>query len=91
MFDLIDECSSQVTNYFLKRNASGEGTKTVDMKDLFSRFTNDVVATVSVHHTKRNAHESTLINKQIFNSVPSVLKWTHWKTRTTSFSKWERK
>lgn len=48
MFELIDECSGQVSNYFLKRNASDEGTGTVDMKDLFSKFTNDVVATVSV-------------------------------------------
>lgn len=48
MFELIDECSGQVANYFLNRNASDEGTKIVDMKDLFSRFTNDVVATVSV-------------------------------------------
>ncbi|KAJ6640976.1 Cytochrome P450 9e2 [Pseudolycoriella hygida] len=45
MFELIDECSGQVVNYFLKQNASDEGTKSVDMKDLFSRFTNDVVAT----------------------------------------------
>lgn len=45
MFELIDECSNQVANYFLKLNASEEGTKSVDMKDLFSRFTNDVVAT----------------------------------------------
>lgn len=48
MFELIDECSEEVTDYFLKKNSSEEGTKTVDMKDLFSRFTNDVVATVSV-------------------------------------------
>lgn len=48
MFELIDDCSGQVANYFLKQNASDKGTKTVDMKDLFSRFTNDVVATVSV-------------------------------------------
>lgn len=48
MFELIDECSGQVANFFLKQNASDEGTKAVDMKDLFSRFTNDVVATVSL-------------------------------------------
>lgn len=48
MFELIDECSGQVANHFLKRNASDEGTTAVDMKELFSRFTNDVVATVSV-------------------------------------------
>jgi len=45
MFELIDECSEQVAKYFIKRNASEEGTRIVDMKDLFSRFTNDVVAT----------------------------------------------
>lgn len=49
MFELIDECSEQVANYFLKQNSSDEGTKTVDMKDLFSRYTNDVVATVSTN------------------------------------------
>lgn len=47
MFELIDECSGQVANYFLKQNASDEGSNIVDMKKLFSRFTNDVVATVS--------------------------------------------
>lgn len=53
MFELIDDCSGQVSNYFLKRNASEEGTKIVDMKNLFSKFTNDVVATVSVNLTYR--------------------------------------
>lgn len=53
MFELIDECSGQVADYFVKRNSTDEGTKIVDTKDLFSRFTNDVVATVSVN---LNAH-----------------------------------
>lgn len=54
MFELIDECSGQVANYFLKENSSGEGTKTVDMKDVFSRFTNDVVATVGQIQFSKN-------------------------------------
>lgn len=45
MFELINECGEQVSNYFQKQNASDVGTKIVDMKDLFSRFTTDVIAT----------------------------------------------
>lgn len=41
MFDLMKECSTKFSTHYLK---NGE-TVTVEMKDAFSKFTNDVIAT----------------------------------------------
>lgn len=71
MFELIDECSGQVVNHFLKKNASEEGTKTVDMKDVFSRFTNDVVATcafgIKVDSLESQENEFFRMGKEVMN------------------------
>ena len=41
MFSLISQSGEQFVNYFLKQN---EDLITVEMKDTFTRFTNDVIA-----------------------------------------------
>ncbi|KAF2899557.1 hypothetical protein ILUMI_06631 [Ignelater luminosus] len=43
MFELMKECSQQFSNYYSKQG----GTVTVELKDAFSRFTNDVIATTA--------------------------------------------
>lgn len=44
MFDLITECSEGIVKHFMKRVENGEKID-VEMKDVFSRYTNDVIAT----------------------------------------------
>lgn len=44
MFELITECSEGIVKHFMKRAENGEKID-VEMKDLFSRYTNDVIAT----------------------------------------------
>ncbi|KAF2889071.1 hypothetical protein ILUMI_17102, partial [Ignelater luminosus] len=43
MFELMKECAENLTNYFLKQ----EGTVTVELKDVFTRFANDVIGTAA--------------------------------------------
>ncbi|KAF2889773.1 hypothetical protein ILUMI_16400, partial [Ignelater luminosus] len=43
MFELMKECAENLTNYFLKQ----DGTITVEVKDIFSRFANDVIGTAA--------------------------------------------
>lgn len=43
MFGLMKECTQQLTNYFEKQ----DGVITVEMKDMFSRFTSDVIASTA--------------------------------------------
>lgn len=44
MFILISDCAERFTKYFLK-NSEGQSHVTLEMKDLFTRFANDVIAT----------------------------------------------
>lgn len=44
MFELITECSEGIVKHFQKRVENGEKID-VEMKDVFSRYTNDVIAT----------------------------------------------
>lgn len=44
MFELISECADDVVTHFQKRVANGEKVH-IEMKDFFSRYTNDVIAT----------------------------------------------
>ena len=46
MFSLIDECADNFTNYF-RKGASVSSVVEIDMKDTFTRFTNDVIATTA--------------------------------------------
>ncbi|KAF2894715.1 hypothetical protein ILUMI_11460 [Ignelater luminosus] len=43
MFNLMKDCSKQVTNHFLKQN----GIVTIDTKLTFTKFTNDVIGTTA--------------------------------------------
>ncbi|XP_031354047.1 cytochrome P450 9e2-like isoform X2 [Photinus pyralis] len=45
MFNLMTECAERFVNYF--RVEGSEDTVTVELKDTFTRFTNDVIASVS--------------------------------------------
>lgn len=44
MFTLIDACAQHFTEYFIK---DGQRSAEVELKDAFSRFTNDVIATTA--------------------------------------------
>lgn len=44
MFELVAECADEMVNHFLKRAENGEQIN-VEMKDFFSRYANDVIAT----------------------------------------------
>lgn len=43
MFDLVSECASDMSAYIVKQASKGERIQ-YEMKDLFSRYTNDVIA-----------------------------------------------
>ena len=45
MFSLISQSGEQFVNYFLKKN---EDVITVEMKDIFTRFANDVIANTAL-------------------------------------------
>ncbi|XP_031640704.1 probable cytochrome P450 9f2 [Contarinia nasturtii] len=44
MFELVSECADEIVKYFQKKSANGEKIN-IEMKDFFSRYTNDVIAT----------------------------------------------
>lgn len=44
MFELVSECADEVVKHFLKKVENGEKID-IEMKDIFSRYTNDVIAT----------------------------------------------
>ncbi|XP_053679513.1 probable cytochrome P450 9f2 [Anopheles nili] len=45
MFDLIVECSTNMVKYYRNEIRTAGGTKEQEMKDVFTRFANDVIAT----------------------------------------------
>lgn len=47
MFSLMTECAEQFTDYFLNEAKKNNGTVTVEMKDVFTRYTSDVIATTA--------------------------------------------
>lgn len=44
MFDLVSECADEIVDHFTQKAENGEKIN-VEMKDFFSRYTNDVIAT----------------------------------------------
>ncbi|KAJ6634903.1 putative cytochrome P450 9f2 [Pseudolycoriella hygida] len=44
MFELVSECADDIVQYFSKKSKNNEDIN-VEMKDLFTRYTNDVIAT----------------------------------------------
>lgn len=44
MFELVAECADDVVKHFLQKAENGEKIN-VEMKDFFTRYTNDVIAT----------------------------------------------
>lgn len=46
MYHLIDECSKEVLNYFVQQTKE-QNIFEVEMKDVLSRFANDVIASVA--------------------------------------------
>lgn len=70
MFDLVSECANDMSNYFLKQVANGETIK-YEMKDLFSRYTNDVIASCAfgfkVNSMENKDNEFYVTGKQLAN------------------------
>lgn len=67
MFELMRECAKQFTGYFLKQG----GTVTVQMKDAFTRFGNDVIGTtafgVTCNSLENKENEFYLMGKELTN------------------------
>lgn len=85
MFDLVTDCSDQVSKHFLEKCL--DGSKIVlDMKDTFSRFTNDVIATCSfgiqVDSFKHPENDFFTIGKSVtnFNQFFTVIKFMIFRT-----------
>lgn len=81
MFDLVADCSDQVSKHFLQKSTDSNETKLIlDMKDLFSRFTNDVIATCSfgihVDSLQHPENEFFTMGKNVmnFNQVTALIK-----------------
>lgn len=80
MFDLVTDCSDQVSKHFLQK--SSDDTKVIlDMKDMFSKFTNDVIATCSfgiqVDSFKHPENEFFTIGKSVtdFSKFSAIVKF----------------
>ncbi|XP_059610426.1 probable cytochrome P450 9f2 [Phlebotomus argentipes] len=67
MFQLVSECCSETVNYLEKESIEGKPILT-DLKDLFTRFTNDVIATcafgIKVDSRKDRENEFYLYGKK---------------------------
>ncbi|XP_058837439.1 cytochrome P450 9e2-like [Topomyia yanbarensis] len=70
MFDLIVECSENAVRYY-KDEARTKGPQEYEMKNIFSRFTNDVVATsafgLQVDSLKNPTNEFYVTGKKMMN------------------------
>ncbi|XP_043480617.1 cytochrome P450 9e2-like [Leptopilina heterotoma] len=68
MYELVDKCSENFVNYYLKNS---EEAKLVEMKDSFTRYTNDVIATaafgIGVDSMKDKDNEFYLRGKDAMN------------------------
>lgn len=56
MFDLVAECAEEMSSTFKKRSAN-DGSIACDMKDLFSKYTNDVISSTAFGY-KVNSFEN---------------------------------
>nr|WNH29019.1 cytochrome P450 9J34 [Culex pipiens pallens] len=70
MFELIVECSERMVNYY-REEAKSKGPQEYEMKDVFSRFANDVVATcafgLAVDSVKDKDNEFYVNGKKMMN------------------------
>lgn len=70
MFELVTECADDVVKYFRKKSENGE-TINIEMKDLFTRYTNDVIATcafgIKVDSLAEPENEFYLNGKKLMN------------------------
>ncbi|CAG9858208.1 unnamed protein product [Phyllotreta striolata] len=68
MFTLMSDCATSLTDYFSKKN---QEVVEVEMKDVFTRYTNDVIATtafgISIDSLKDQTNEFYLMGKQATN------------------------
>lgn len=80
MFTLISECSQQFTEYFVKEAEKEKGKCTLEMKDIFTRYTNDVIATcafgIKCDSLKDKTNEFYTTGKEITgnNNIRAALK-----------------
>lgn len=56
MYELVSECANDMANFFVKQAADGKELR-YEMKDLFSKFSNDVIASCAFGH-KVNSMEN---------------------------------
>lgn len=70
MFELIVECSERMATYY-REEAKSKGPQEYEMKDVFSRFANDVVATcafgLAVDSVKDKDNEFYVNGKKMMN------------------------
>lgn len=68
MFTLMDECSQRFAEYFKKQ---GKDSFEVELRDVFTRFTNDVIATtafgIECNSLQNRTNEFYMMGKDITN------------------------
>lgn len=72
MFKFMKECSKQFSDYYSKQN----GTVTVELKDAFTRFTNDVIATTAFGITCDSLENR---ENEFYTMGKKVTDFTGWK------------
>ena len=77
MFEFVSECADQIVQHFQKRAVNGERID-IEMKDLFSRYTNDVIATcafgVKVDSMENPNNEFYVNGKKLSNYAAGCMK-----------------
>lgn len=64
MFELVNHCGTQFSNYFLIQSKHTE-VQILDMKDVLARFANDVIATCVAHLALKLPHKKTVTMNSI--------------------------
>lgn len=79
MFELVCECADDMTKHFIRQAEKGQ-KQNYEMKDLFSKYSNDVIATcafgIKVNSFENGQNEFLLTGRQFLNftELKSILK-----------------
>lgn len=79
MFELVADCADDVVKHFLKKSENGERIA-IEMKDFFTRYTNDVIATCAFGlkiNSFANPKNEFYLNGKIlmdFSSIKAIIK-----------------
>lgn len=74
MFELVSECADELIGYLLEEAKAGQ-TDDVEMKDFFSRYTNDVIASCAFGlkvNSLKNRDNDFYLNGKILTNITSI-------------------